>query len=84
MRVTNEQIEEWKDSHVVRTLLAFVEAEIEALESARGVTVYHPFEPQKTQEVLAGLNGAYDTWHIVANLLQGDWSHFEEEDDGEQ
>jgi len=39
-------------------------------QEAQGVDVYHPYEPYKTQEILAGLNGAVDTWEVVIDTLE--------------
>lgn len=84
VKVTEEMIRDWADSSVTKNLLELVGEQITDLESGEGVICYHPFEPQRTQEVLAGLNGAVDTWSIVQELLGGDWEYFEEEEsDGE-
>ncbi len=84
VKVTEEMIRDWADSSVTKNLLELVGEQIANLESGKGVTCYHPFEPQRTQEVLAGLNGSVDTWSIVQELLGGDWEYFEEEEsDGE-
>ena len=50
------------------------------LKETVGADCYHPYEPQRTQEILANLNGAIDTWEIVVDLLGGDWTYVLEEE----
>jgi hypothetical protein len=77
-----EQISEWAESQVTLELKKLVEGEIAKVRSARA-DAYHPYQPERTQEILAALHGADDTWDIVAAALEGDWTFFEV-DDGEQ
>jgi hypothetical protein len=77
-----EQIEKWKEHPVTEALRDLVNKQIEALTLTKG-DAYHPFQPERTQEFLANLNGAEDTWYLVAELLAGDWSLFDEEESDE-
>ena len=60
-------------------LLRLSQESREGIEGA-GFDAYYFGEPNKTQEVLAGLNGSVDTWRIVEDCLAGDWTFFEEYD----
>jgi len=75
-----ETVKEWADNPVTVELLAHVVSQIKALQEVKG-DCYHPFQPEKTQETLAGLNGAEDTWQIVGGLLTGDWDYFDSGED---
>lgn len=78
-RVSPKQIAEWTENPVTLALLALVEKEIEDLD--RGMQdAFIPFEPQKTQEIMAGLNGAKDTLERAVIVLKGDWDYFMEEE----
>ena len=67
------QIIEWTENPVTLYLKEKVEEEIEMLEgAARTSNVYKPFEPEKTQELLATLNAAIDGWELVLEALNGD------------
>ena len=77
--MNREQVEEWAQSPVNQILVRFIESHIEELRV--GTDAYCPFEPYKTQETLANLNGSIDTWEIVVDLLNGDWDFMEEDDE---
>lgn len=79
-RIEQSQIEEWIENPVTIALKDLLEAELEHIQEAKA-SAFHPFEPQTTHEVLAGLNGAEDTWELVLGFLDGDWSYLEEDDD---
>lgn len=68
-KVTREQINEWLDSPVTKAFRDECESTRDEIESGRGLNAYHPYEPQKSQEVLANLNGAWDTWDEVVDCL---------------
>lgn len=46
----------------------------------RGLEAFEPFQPNRTQEVLANLNGYVDALNVVIEALDGDWSQWEEEE----
>jgi hypothetical protein len=68
-----ELIAEWVESPVTQYFKWIALDTIEALQdSARTTDVYAPFEPSKTQERLAALNGAIDSWEDVVEALDGE------------
>ena len=68
-----KQIEEWTENPVTIYLKDKVKEELEILETAcRTSNIYKPFEPEKTQELLATLNAAIDGWELVLEALNGD------------
>lgn len=72
---------EWRESPVTLELKRLVELQVEEIRESKG-DAYHAFDPQRTQEILAQLDGAQDTWGIVAEqILDGDFSYVMEEDD---
>ena len=73
-----EQLTEWAEHEITQALRAAIGRELADIQASKG-QAYHPFDPGKTQEILAGLNGAEDTWTIIADLLEGDWTSIEEE-----
>lgn len=67
-----EQILEWCDSPVTKLLKSLALKEVEELqEVGRATDIFQPFEPQRTQEILAGRNAAIDTWEDVVEALEG-------------
>lgn len=80
-KVLKSQILEWTENPVTVAFKAAVEQERDEMMMARGLECFTPFEPQKTQELMASLNGAYDTWCIVSDTLSGEGLFEEEEDD---
>jgi len=68
-----KQILEWTESDVTRYLKYLVDEEVKLLEEGGRTThVYHPFEPHKTQEIIAGVNAAIDTFEDIAEALIGE------------
>mgnify|MGYP006893488308 CR=1 FL=1 len=78
--MTPEQLEKWTEHPATQALLKLVTTEIKEIQDAMG-GCYHPFQPERTQEILAGLNGRLESWEEFQPLLEGDWSKFDEEDD---
>jgi hypothetical protein len=70
--LTADQIREWAENPVTLVLKGIAEYERNSTYQAIGVDCYHVYEPQKTQEILANLNGAVDTWDIVIAALDGE------------
>jgi hypothetical protein len=79
-QLSQEQVREWLESPVNEVLIKGIQNYVDELRQAKGVEVFHPFEPQKTQEVLAGLNGAIDSWEDILEVLAGDWSLVDDSD----
>jgi len=73
-------VHEWAETQVNAELILRIEDYKAFVDSARGVDAFHPFEPQKTQEVLCGLNAIVDTLDIVVELLEGNWEPLELDD----
>lgn len=48
---------------------------------SRGLDAFNPFEPYKTQEILANLNGYVDGMDVVISIMEGDLSSIEEEEE---
>ena len=78
------EVEEWTENPVTEALKSLLETHLKELEQTPRDEFYFPFEPQKTQEVLAGVNGAIDTLEHIINALEGDWSFFEEEEESDE
>jgi hypothetical protein len=79
LNVTKKQILEWRDNPVTVELKWIVLREIaiakEAMQNA-----YHPFDPQRTQEIMAALNANEQDWLDFQDLVEGRWEVFTEED----
>lgn len=69
--ISQQQIDEWVESPVTVKLLELALSERRECELV-GIEAFHPFEPQKTQEVLSNMNGAIDTWDVVIAALSGE------------
>jgi len=82
-QVSEQQISEWLQSPVSKELVKRIEIYRDHLDSSKGLSAFHPFEPQRTQEVLANLNGAVDTWEDVIDILEGNWELIDVSDDVE-
>lgn len=79
-KISPEMMTEWVESTVTQELKAHFASQIKELRDSMA-DAYTPYEPQRTQEILANLNGAQDTWELALETLEGDWSYFEEEED---
>jgi hypothetical protein len=76
-----EQIEEWTENPVTEHLLSLINSELDAIGATPVVDCYVPGKPQETQENLVDLTARYNAWAVVIEVLQGDWSYFEDEED---
>jgi len=76
-----KRLVEWAESPITTEILDLIRSHVKELREVSGVDCYSPFNPHKTQELMAGLNGSLDTWDIVQDLLAGDWTFFDEEED---
>jgi hypothetical protein len=74
-----EQLKEWSESPVTLELKDLVKQQVEEIKLSKA-DAFHPFDPQRTQETMAQLDGAQDTWEILVQILEGDFSYFMEED----
>ena len=71
-KITKEQALEWLENPVTIAFRKLAEWEIKGIQEVRGIQAFHPFEPQKTQEIMANLNGALDTWEYILESLSPD------------
>ena len=78
-RVSPKQIAEWTENPVTLALKGLMQAELKKTQSSKA-DAFHPFEPQRTQEVLAGLEGNEEILEIVLDTLSGDWDYLMEEE----
>ena len=78
--VTPEQVNEWIENPVTLAFLYQTKVEREEITEAKGLGAFHPFQPERTQEVLANLNGYADALdRQIAALEEG----FLDDDDEE-
>ena len=83
MRVSKEQIAEWKNNPVTEALRALAKEEQKAVEATPVTECYIRGNPAQTQDNLAELNTRAVMWDLLCELLEGDWSYLEEEDSEE-
>ena len=69
MQVSKQQIVEWIENPVTIAFREYAKYELENTIAAKGMDAFCPFEPQKTQEILANLNGAADAWRTIEDSL---------------
>ncbi len=78
-----KQIQEWAENPVTIELATYIASELVMNTEAKS-ECYHPFEPQRTQEIHANLNGCEESLESFLAYLEGYWDFNEdEEDDGE-
>ena len=80
-RVSNEQITEWVENPVTIKAKEEVEAEIARILDTPAVECLYHGEPQRTQENLVELETKAWAWKTLLDVLEGDWSYFEGEND---
>jgi hypothetical protein len=71
-QVTRKQVLEWIENPVTLAFKEVAKLELSETVSAQGLGAYHPFQPERTQEILAGLNGAEEVWTLVVDALEGE------------
>lgn len=71
MQVSQQQITEWLDNPVTEALAGLVELELDAALDRRGIEAFCPFQPERTQELLATLNGYREAWEDILETLDG-------------
>ena len=76
-----EQIKEWLENPVTIEVADRLASELEEIQGSKGLNAFHPFQPERTQEILANLNGYEDALELALSLLREGFS--DEEDDGE-
>ncbi len=81
MPIKPQQLEEWTENPVTILFRETLERERDDIAQSRGLDAFTPFEPHKTQEILANLNGFVDAMDVVIGALDGDWTSLEEEEE---
>jgi hypothetical protein len=76
-----EELTEWSESMVTQYVVSLFEGYRDALQEVVSTDVYHPYEPQKTQEVLANINGAVDAWESAIDALKAEENFYEFSED---
>lgn len=82
-RVSKKQVTEWFENPVTLAFLFQTKVEREEIVEAKGLNAFHPFDAQKTQEVLASLNGYADALDRQIAALEGEGFMSEEDDEDE-
>ena len=80
-RINKQQFQEWTENPITILIRETLEQERDEISQSRGLDAFSPFEPQKTQEILANLNGFVDAMDVVIAVLDGDLSSIEEEEE---
>jgi hypothetical protein len=78
-RINKQQFQEWTENPITELIRESFEKERDEIAQSRGLDAFSPFEPQKTQEILANLNGFVDAMDVTIAVLGGDLSSIEEE-----
>jgi hypothetical protein len=71
--VTAEQVNEWIENPVTIAFLYQTWVEREEIVEMKGLNAFHPFQPERTQEVLANLNGYADALDRQIAALEEGW-----------
>ena len=69
LRVSPQQVSEWIENPVTLALKEFCRNEIEETIRLKGLDAFAPFQPERTQEILANLNGMRDAWETIEGAL---------------
>ena len=80
-RINKQQFQEWTENPITELIREAFEKERDEISQSRGLDAFSPFEPQKTQEILANLNGFVDAMDVVIDVMEGDLSSIEEEEE---
>lgn len=81
---SQEMVNEWCESEVTAYFKDLVTQRLQLLEDVGTTDVYSPFEPQRTQEILASRNGSIDAWEEVLEMLDGELDDISEDDDDDE
>jgi len=81
--VTPEQIKEWTENPVTINAKFLVEEELKKVLNTPVLDVLVYGEPDKTHENVVGLETRGHTWLSLHEVLDGDWSYFEVDEDEE-
>ena len=81
MQISKKQVQEWAENPTNELLISLITDHIEYLNALKGAESYVPYDPQRTQENLAALNGELGAWADIVLVLQGDWESLDHEED---
>ena len=81
LRVTPDQVKEWFENPVTLAFLYQTRIERDEVAVVKGLDAFHPFDAQRTQEVLASLNGYVDALDRQIAALEGEGFMSEDEDE---
>ena len=79
--VTAEQVNEWIENPVTLAFLYQTKVERNEIVESKGLNSFHPFQPERTQEVLANLNGYADALDRQIAALEGEGFLSEDNDE---
>lgn len=79
--VIRKQIADWIESPITALLKQYLTEERASMQASKGLNAFHPFEPQRTQELLSNLNGYVDALDVVIDTLDGEGLWSEEDDE---
>ena len=68
-QVSKNQIAEWIENPVTIAFREYAKYERQTTIASKGLDAFCAFEPQRTQEILAHLNGAADAWGTIEDSL---------------
>lgn len=79
--VTAVQVNEWIENPVTLAFLYQTKVERNEIVESKGLNSFHPFQPERTQEVLANLNGYADALDRQIAALEGEGFLSEDNDE---
>ena len=75
---SNKVVQEWMESEVTEYVKSLFAKNRDECFGLFGLDSYVMGEPQKTQEILAQLSAAADTWDLAIEALEGDFLEIED------
>ena len=81
MKVSEQQKQEWVENPVTLAVKEFCQKEYDSTVLTSGVDCLIRGEPQLTQENIVELANKEHEWGIFIDLLEGDWTDLEIEDE---
>ena len=60
-KVSKNQVQEWVENPVTIAVADHFKWELETIVASEGLNSFHPFQANRTQEILSSLNGASET-----------------------
>jgi len=86
-KVSKSQAAEWVENPVTLAVVDHLRWELDTIVASKGLDAFHPFQADRTQEILSSLNGAAETIERCLDAFSdGDelMELFEEEDERDQ